>query len=451
MAALVQSFPHHSSTVTMLQTRPSSSSGTFQTGSQLQPHQQSSRPSQISRNVYNTTVGGMGTSSYRGHTSLAPVAPYAFTSTPVLTTGGNPLRQNPITPHLRQENRTSSAPIIPNNNAPGQSVAASRQRYPACASISTSSSSSSSNAATSGQQTTSKDDSSLPTTSRSGEVAPRPASTINLITTTPILPPPTLASTAKPSPDRYRRVQRRAEANTPITSMHQPGLHGGSAFPSGSGVATVGHLYQHPSQSTSSPSLSTYQPYRRSPSPLGSNAAGFSTAGQPGQGGILSADDANLYRQSNPEHVKRSRRRSIGSLEAGDIASTVEDSHGHANTVMKLGSSVDTNAVRQDQKGMLGPPSTPLPGSSHGRSGSVESVSPGHTIPRPSSVSTALAARGLLEDEISKAFLHFTNNAFTGETRNKRGGCNTQRHSLAKHTCVEERSQACQYSPSRSF
>ncbi|KAI9878833.1 MAG: bud neck involved protein [Pleopsidium flavum] len=385
MAALVQSFPQHSSTVTMLQTRPSSSSGTFQTGSQIQPHQQSSRSSQMSRNVYNATVGGMGTSSYRGHTSLAPVAPYAFTSTPILSNGGNALRQNPITPHLRQENRTSSAPVIPNSVTPGQIVTASRQRYPASASICTSSSSSSSNAATTVQQTASRDDSSLPTMPRSGEVAPRPASTINLITTTPILPPPTLASSAKPSPDRYRRVQRRTEANTPITSIQQPGLHGGSAFPSGSGMATVGHLYQHPSQSSSSPSLSTYQPYRRSPSPLGSHAAGFSTASQPGQGGISSADDTNLYRQSTLEQAKRSRRRSIASLEAGDISSAVDKSHGQAKSVSRLGSTVDTNAFRQDQKGMLGPPSTSLSGSAHRRNGSAESGTSSYAGSQPSS------------------------------------------------------------------
>lgn len=396
MAALVQSFPQHSSTITMLQTRPSSSSGAFQSGSQIQSHQQQSRPSQISRNVYSTTVGSMGPSSYRGHTSLAPVAPYAFTSTPNLGNGGNPLRQNPSTPHLRHESRTSSAPTVSIDGGAGQVGAASRQRYPASASISTSSSSSSSNAATLGQQAASKDDSAILTTARSGELAPRPASTINLVPTAPNLPPPTLSSTAKPSPDRYRRVQRRADANVPISSVQQPGLHGGSALPSGSGMATIGHLYQHPSHSASSPSLSTYQPHRRSPSPLGSNSAGFSTNRQSGQDGGFSADDMNTYPQSTAESAKKSRRRSVGSFDTGDIAGTVGDTRGEVNTAPKPGYSADTNSFQPDQKGMLGSQSTQHP-PSHRRNGSAESGSHARGSPRPSSVSSVWPAYGCFQ------------------------------------------------------
>lgn len=373
MAALVQSFPQHSSTVTMLQTRPSSASGTFQSASQGQ-HPQASRPSQMSRNIYNATIGGMATSNYRGHTSLAPVAPYAFTNTPGLTNGGNPLRQNPTTPHFRQDNRTASAPVTPNNSSPTHDRGANRQRYPTCASIPTSSSPSMS--PSTGQQAPSKDDSSVLTTAMSGEAASRPASTINLVSPTPLLPPPALASSAKPSPDRYRRTQRRSEAHTPLSSIQQPGLHGGSAFPSGSGMASVGHLYQHPTQSTSSPSLSTYQPYRRSPSPLGTTSTGFSNVGQ---GGVVSVDDTNLYRQPTSEQAKRSHRRSVGSFEA----SVAEDFKHYTLYESKLG------LTSEPQKGILGDPVTPLPPSSHSRNGSGDSVTSGVLNPSPPSVSTA--------------------------------------------------------------
>ena len=385
MAALVQSFPQHSSTVTMLQTRPSSASGTFQSASQGQ-HSQTSRPSQMSRNIYNATLGGMATGSYRGHTSLAPVAPYAFTSTPGLTNGGNPLRQNPTAPHLRQDNRTSSAPIVPNNTNPSQGGGANRQRYPACASISTPSSSASSNAPTAGQQAPSKDDFSVLTTSRSAETTSRPASTITLVSPIPPLTPPALASPVKPSPDRYRRTQRRSEGHSPITSIQQPGLHGGSAFPSGSGMASVGHLYQHPTQSTSSPSLSTYQTYRRSPSPLGTNMTGFSTVAQ---GGVASVDDTNFYRQPTSEQVKRSHRRSVGSFDAGNNTSVAEDLKNYTLYESRLGLSSDAHASRQDQMAKLGPSVTPVPSSSHSRNGSADSGTSGNLNPSPSSVSTA--------------------------------------------------------------
>ena len=401
MAALVQSFPQHSSTVTMLQTRPSSASGTYQTGSQLQ-NSQASRSSQMSRGIYNASIGGMGSSSYRGHTSLAPVAPYAFTSTPVLTSGGNPLRQNPIAPHLRQDNRTSSAPLIENNGNSSQGGPSTRPRYPASASICTSSSTSSSNNGTAGQQTASKDDSSLLPTVKPAEAASRPASTINLVTTTPVISNPTLASSAKPSPDRYRRVQRHAETNIPITSIQQPGLHGGSAFPSGSGMATVGHLYQHPTRSTSSPSLATYQPYRRSPSPLGTNTTRFSNVGQ---AGVPTAEETNAYRQPTLEQAKRSRRRSIGEIEAGNLASAFDASNGQPLAGLKLGPKFDSNAFQQDHKGTLGPSVTALPAASHSRNGSADSVSSGHNTPVTSSVSTAYSLQPTLETRAKFAIL----------------------------------------------
>src|SRR5690348_13923275 len=84
MATLVHTFPQQTSTVTLLQPRPSSASAAFTTPSHspLSQHQQFPRTQQMSRAPYNG-VGNVG--SYRGLQVIQPVAPYAFTSTPSLT------------------------------------------------------------------------------------------------------------------------------------------------------------------------------------------------------------------------------------------------------------------------------------------------------------------------------------------------------------------------------
>lgn len=78
MAALVQTYPQQTGTVTMLQTRPSSNSGMMSPSQQHANHQfMGSHPHPL-RSPYQ----GTGSSGYRGNT--APVQPYAFTSTPNL-------------------------------------------------------------------------------------------------------------------------------------------------------------------------------------------------------------------------------------------------------------------------------------------------------------------------------------------------------------------------------
>src|SRR5271168_2609157 len=103
MAALVQTYPQQT-TVTMLQGRPSSSGG--YAPAQPQQHLGSrNAPSQ----KYNASSGS---GNYRGMPSHGPVAPYAFTSTPQLAnTGGSSRQYQNHSPHLKSENRTSSAPV----------------------------------------------------------------------------------------------------------------------------------------------------------------------------------------------------------------------------------------------------------------------------------------------------------------------------------------------------
>jgi hypothetical protein len=225
MAALVQSFPQQStSTVTMLQTRPTSASGMLQNPSPVQTQQQyANSSSHMHRNSYHGIGGGVST-TYRGQTSMAPVAPYAFTSTPGLA--GNGAKMQAGSPYLRQDQRTASAPAIPTVKGPEM---LSRSRYPAAASVSTNSTSSSSASdLSSGTQLSgSRDDSTLASPTFLATRVARPNSTLITSTTIAATPPTLLAvnspTSGKPSPDRYRRPgQKRAENGPPSPQPSSP-------------------------------------------------------------------------------------------------------------------------------------------------------------------------------------------------------------------------------------
>ena len=349
----------------MLQTRPSSSDA-FQNGSQSQQHQ---RNSQMPRNIYNTSVGGMAAGNFRGHTSISPVVPYAFTSSPVLSNTTNPLRQHPTAPLLRQESRTTSAPTIPlaQQVTSPTLASSSRQRLQPSPSLPLDLSS------TLG----SKDDASLPSVTKQN--APRPVSSIELITPS-LAAPVTFANTAKPSPDRYRRNHRRAEQG----GTHQSNIlnPGGSAQPSGSGMATVGHLYSNPLQSSSTPTLTSYPAFRGTPSP--SQSVNDTSSGSTVR--LLSADDMSLPRQSSVELAKRYRRRSISSLEVKEHAGQASDIKAQAPAQQKTHAAAPTDLATQDRIDGHALPTLQRPPSSHRRNDSTGSTSSGITNSRPSSV-----------------------------------------------------------------
>ena len=380
MAALVQSYPQQSSTVTMLQTRPSSASGPFQSRGQTQQQLQNS---QMPRHVYNLNTGNLSTTSYRGHTSSTPVAPYAFTSTPILPNNGNPLRQNPTTtPHLRPENRTFSAPVIAHtqqtiSNSPSNQ---SRPRPPG-----TYTPSQESAIPMSAQQGLTRDDSAV-IPQRAAHNIPRPQSSIelglpdfgalNLEATTATATAAT--TTAKPFPDRYRRNHRRAETIVPTSN----GSVGGSALPSGSGMATVVHLYNQPAFPASSHSQ---LPYRGPQMSLSQGNALLHGS----QSKLASKDDMNLPRQSSSEQAKRYRRRSVSSLEVGDFTDQQNDAKEALNAVPATKSQVFTGSSPHlpGQQDVRRSPNLPPSRSSHGRTNSDESVSSTRSNSRPSSVS----------------------------------------------------------------
>ncbi|KAE8419214.1 hypothetical protein BDV36DRAFT_141573 [Aspergillus pseudocaelatus] len=283
MAALVQTIPQQSGTVSVLQTRPSSSSGAFTPSQSSQ--QQNSRNSTMSWNSYNT-VGGSG--SYRvGH---QVVAPYAFTSTPNLSNSTNTSNRQSWSPHLRPEHRTSSAPSAP-QLSPSPAYAGVNSRFanhPAAGSVSTSSSNSSV------QSYMSKDDTAIPSRQpRGGEPPLRPLSTINL----PSPPSPNFMNissptVARPSPDRYRRGTRRPDG----AGASQPAVTPANAPVSGRLPPTTD---DHLSQSSTA---------------SGSKGPAQDTSRKPGHNRAPSADDSSRT-EKQPELAKRYRRRSWGNMD----------------------------------------------------------------------------------------------------------------------------------------
>lgn len=373
MAALVQSYPTTSSTITMLQTRPSSTEA-FQNGTQGQQHQ---RGSHLPRNMYGTSMGGMATANYRGHTSMAPSAPYNFAPPSASSNGANPLRQHPTAPSY--ENRAVSAPVIPlAQQSPFSNASFSGQsRQTANSSVS-----SAPNLAapfSTQQKSGSKDDTSITSSnsvshSTNPTSSPRPLSAIDINTQATASTP----TTSKPTPDRYRRSNRRVETNGAQTGTGNS--QGGSAPPSGSGMATVGHLYNHPLQTNSTPVLTSYPSYRGSPSPS------RQVYEQPAntRPKVSSVDDLNLPKSGPSEQAKRYRRRSITSLNAEEYANFNAEQSTPTPPQPKTYAAMLASPAPQEST-----PSKPVipsqrPGSSHGRNGSAESSSSTRSGSRPS-------------------------------------------------------------------
>lgn len=251
----------------------------------------------MSRNLYNTPVGGMGGVTYRGHPSLAPVAPYAFTSTPVILNTNNPLRQHPTAPVLRQENRTNSASTVPSLSSPT-----------------------------------------------------------------------TYTSTAKPSPDRYRRSNRRPELAASQSASPSP--QNGPVSSPGSASAPVTQPFVAPTQSSSNstPTLTSYPAFRGSPSSQNVNDPSPASTVR-----LLSADDLSLPRQTTTvEQAKRYRRRSISSLEMKEHAAQTAES----KTQLSLDprSPAPSSGPSEDQSEAQRPLTAPTASSYHGRNDSKDST-----------------------------------------------------------------------------
>ncbi|KAI8960295.1 hypothetical protein F5Y11DRAFT_349656 [Daldinia sp. FL1419] len=278
MAALVQNYPQQSGTVTLLQTRPNTTSGIMPPPSGNQSNQAYMGNQQ--RNNYHTLAGsvGGGSNTYRGN-APAPVQPYAFTTTPSLANGGQ----------WQQYGTYRSSSSVPNMQMVDPNAAA-RSRYPA--------NSNSSGSSSSGQTATSGSHSQDDSRATSG---PRPQlPTLNLSASQPTF---AQVAAAKPSPERYRRPSPRYTDSSPsVPQVQQP--HG-SAMPSGSGMATVVHLYNPRSM-----------PERKAENQR--NPVALANRPHSAYGTGVAMDDMQLYRHPTEEEAKRYRRRSIHSINSSD-------------------------------------------------------------------------------------------------------------------------------------
>ncbi|TEY39724.1 hypothetical protein BOTCAL_0451g00010 [Botryotinia calthae] len=356
MAALVQTLPQQTTTVTMLQTRPSSASGTLQPSQNQAAYHQYPVNSQQRNNFHGLNNNNMAISNYRGHSSMAPIAPYAFTSSPGLSIGG---QQTPNGSQSRPEQqRTASAPIVPTLQG-GSTNAPNRSRYPAALSVSTTSSSSSSELS---PRSGTRDDSAITSTARIATRAARPLSTI--ITSHRHRPAPPMASPAKPAPDRYRRPAiRRADSS----NSSQAGV----SSPSVSTMPNVMQFYGASTQAVNSQAFNLQMPQQNQPS--------------------ATADDLQLNQRTTSEQAKRYRRRSIHTIDAHDN-SNASPSPGFlqqgSRPVNNASGRIDQPPEQHGQHPLRSSPVVTLrPATSHGRNDSTDSMKSarsGHSRPNSS-------------------------------------------------------------------
>lgn len=356
----------------MLQTRPSSASGILQT-SQNQSHlQYPPNASQMKRSSFHGMSNGMGVSNYRGQTSVAPIAPYAFTSTPSLSTASQRAQGGP---HLRKEQRTYSAPIVPTFQQPEVENGSNRSRHPATASLSTTSTSSSSELSSLSHRSGSKDDSALPSSvARISTPAPRPHSTI-ITSATSSLSLPSTSAPVKPSLDRYRRPgNRRTESSTTNGQQSSPLPSSISSMPNFTSFYANAAQNPRPLKNSDKFSLQTQQ-FSDAPS------SHTSIHG-------VTADDMLLNRQTQNQ-AKRYRRRSIHAIDANDYAHFRGDPIS-AGIYQQGSRQVHSAPGSSDRHPLRSSPMVAVrPTTAHGRNGNAESVNSARSShnSRPSSVS----------------------------------------------------------------
>lgn len=312
-------------------TMPYSSSDAYQSPPP-QSHQQQ-RASQMPRNqMYNGSSGGTG---YRG--TSAPIAPYAFSSTP----------------QLRQENRSSSAP---NPQALQQLPSQVNQArlghpsHPSSSSDSTVSTSGSSNRSLPGQPTMSKDDSEI------RKPADGSAPSITLSTSIPDLSLSLGDAPVKPSPGRYRRGAGRTDSST--------------SLPSGPTTPTQRSI------SAGTAPLGTQQPKQNGTM----TSPEASPPSKPGHNRASSVDDMQVPRPGGVDAAKRYRRRSFNGLEEKSLASNMATLQVDSSTAPSTTSAAQNATRPVSSSGRPG--SRPASSHSHERQGSIGSAASSNTSAR---------------------------------------------------------------------
>ncbi|CAF3617041.1 unnamed protein product [Fusarium graminearum] len=205
MAALVQTYPQQTATVTMLQTRPASSTAMI-------PNNQGQNGHQYAGTSQTPRYAAPSPTGYRG--SSAPVQQYAFTTTPTLN------HAQTWQPQQTQPSRAYN----PNANYGGRQFSSSGTNVQY-------------NTMGVGQ-TGARDDSAIPQR-RNVVPAPRPHSAFLAGSTQPVSP----TSQSKAAPDRYRRSL--------APQQNQHGRSQSTAVPVNVGMPTANQLYNGPNPSRS--------------------------------------------------------------------------------------------------------------------------------------------------------------------------------------------------------
>jgi hypothetical protein len=265
--------------------------------------------------MYNSHSSGTG---YRG--TSAPIAPYAFSSTP----------------QLRQETRSVSAPnpqALQQLPSHANHARLGHPTHPSSSSDSTVSTSGSSNRSLANPPHITRD-------GESRKPADSLASSISLSTSVPDLSFSVGDTPVKPSPGRYRRGAGRTDSSTSIpTGASTPTQRSSTATPT-AGPATSSHAKSLAGDELSAPA-------------------------RPGHGRAISADDTSIARAGGLDAAKRYRRRSFNGLDADALAANMAS--------MEVSQVATQNTVATALS-----PNVPRPASSSGRQSSRPTSSHSH-------------------------------------------------------------------------
>ena len=329
MAALVQGYPQQSGSVTILQTRPNTTSGVMAGTSQTQSSQHYGAHAQ--RNNFHSIPGNAGSqAAYRGNTT-APVQPYAFTSTPNLSSNGQRQQYG----GYRGSTAPSSQVAVNVGDTNTSRPAAVRQQAPQSS-------------------------------------GPTPAGQLTFAQ----------VASAKASPERYRRPAQKHADSSPV--VQQFSQVSGSTMPSGSGTAASAHVYNPVAAVDRKAAIPRNSAHFASSRPQSAYASVMGT----------SVDDIHVPRLRSDDDVKKYRRRSLHSIDISDYANkaTLQDFRraGESFRPDVPAGSRKSSTLEKEQKAVARV--VPLPAVEknivHARTGSAESaVSSRSSNSRPSSVS----------------------------------------------------------------
>ncbi|KAJ4288458.1 bud neck involved protein [Kalmusia sp. IMI 367209] len=329
-----------------------SSSDAFQSPS-TQPHHTQQRSSQMPRSQqYNAQAAGAG---YRG--TSAPIAPYAFSSTP----------------QLRQESRSSPAtaphqqPLSPQTQAVN-STRLGHPTHPSSSSDSTVSTSGSSNRSLVAPSFTARDDGDF----RKSVIDSLPGS-ITLSTSVPDLSLSIQDAPVKPSPGRYRRAASRTDS---------------------SNSGTVSSSTPTPTQQSPLVGATTPPTLTRPNHGLQLNTTDLLPSARPGHNRASSVDDMQLPRGGTIDQAKRYRRRSLSGLDATAMAASTAPLSATVTAPVTASkrSTQDSRPASSSSRHDRRPGSS----QSHERQGSSGSTTSSHASNRPSSRHESVPSRNVV-------------------------------------------------------